>query len=676
MANRRKYKDGELANLVELTEEEKAKRIVEKFLELIAPPEKLTVDKWSDKYRVLPRATSSEYGPWKTSRFPFLKRFMWCMSPQSKAKMPVVQKGAQLGYTEALINKIFYNADHYPGPTLYCQKTIEAGKDFATQKLDPSIAVCPKVADKLGVDKSSDLTDEKLNRGFPGGFVSIGGANSAAFLRSKSIRDALVDEEDSFKTSIESEGSPISLIRKRQANFPLSKMIRVSTPKIKETSTIEPARKAGSDERYYVPCPYCNPEADRYGFLFVMKWENIKWGEKKDLLTGVPIDVWLECPSCQARIDEHKKTWMLKHGRWLAQDKDTKELFEVGDVEYPSFKINSLYSPLGFFSWHDAVTEFFEYKATNDIALLQVFENQTLANTFSLAGQDVSSTWLQNRKTDYLNFRTGEIIDVPDGVLVLTAGVDVQADRIECEVIGWGLNHESWSIDYAVFWGNTDFLGDENGLDPNTKQPTVWTQLDRYLMKKWQHATGVQMPIECALIDSGYRSEQVHIFCRKRENRRIYPCKGKSTFGHTGYLKRPKKRTERFQTWHFIIWVDEIKDRIYQNFLVEMPGAGYCHFPEKDIYDSKYFQGLTSENKKVKIVGGQKKLYWETPPGARNEPLDCRVYGFAALIVYSPNLELRAQRNNPIGTNAINIGVEGSRIGKKKKKARVVSKGL
>ena len=141
-------------------------------------------------------------------------------------------------------------------------------------------------------------------------------------------------------------------------------------------------------------------------------------------------------------------------------------------------------------------------------------------------------------------------------------------------------------------------------------------------------------------------------------------------------MKRPKRRTERFQTWHFQVWVDDVKDRIYQNFLIESPGPGYCHFPDLDVYDAKHFQGLTCENKKVKIVGGQKKLYWETPPGARNEPLDCRNYAFSALVVYTPNLEQRAQMrsNNALMTNNV-IRLKGKKP-KKRKGPRIASKGL
>lgn len=679
MANKKRLKQGLFVDLEELTTEEKVKNLVDAFKEKIAPQESLTLDEWADKYRVLPKETSSEYGPWKTSRFPFLKKIMFRMSKQSRARQLVVQKGAQLGFTETLINKIFYNVDQYPGPTLYVQATKDAAIEFVTQKLDPSIAACPRIADILGSREKQTAAkrikrkqDARLNKGFPGGFVSLGGMNSKDFIRSKSIRDALLDEEDSFKANVGGQGSPIANLRKRLANFPFSKLVRVSAPAIKETSTIEPARLAGSDEHWYVPCPHCNPEAKHEdGFLFEIQWPSLKWSEELDE-ENLPKRIWVECPNCGGVIEEHYKTWMLDNGEWYYYNEEDNKLEIIGDVENPSHFISSLNSPLGFFSWRDAIQEFFEYKASGDKNLLQVFINQTLGETYSLAGQDVSSNHLFGRKEDYINGDTGEVVEVADGGLVLTSGVDIQADRIEVEVVAWGQGLENWSVDYNILWGPTDYLGDERGLDKNTGLPTVWTELDRYLSKKWKHARGIGLPVECTFVDSGYRSEQVNAFCKLHENRRVYPCKGQAGFGHTGYFKRPKKRSERFQNWLFWLYVDEIKDKVYQSFVVEEPGPGYCHFPNKDQYDEQHFEALTVENKAVKIVGGRKVLYWNLPQGKRNEPLDCRGYAFAARAAYPVDLKNRANPESPFWKGQIDVVAKP----KKRRGARMVSRGL
>lgn len=639
---------GSLEKIEELTDEQKLDRLEQAFYKALSPPARLSLSQWADDHRWLPRETSSEYGPWRTSRFPFLKRIMDCLSPQSKARKIIVAKGAQLGFTEIHINWIMYVADHMPAPSVYIQGTLEAVKDFNIEKLQPSIKATNKVATSLGESKAVELSDSALKKAFPGGFWAMGGANSDKFLRGKSIQNAGIDEEDSYKAGISDQGSPIAMLRKRLANFPQSKEFRTSTPTIKETSTIWPAFEAGSMEYFYLPCPFCNPENGRHEALFVLTWDQIKYSDTIDPVTNLPTDVWCECPHCGGIIDEYQKTWMLENGRWLSsKGNEDGELYEVGDVEYPSFHISSFYSPFGFFSWRDAVAEFFEYKRTRDKNLLQVFENQTCGLPYSLTGQDVSSTWAESHKEDYVDPGTGEIFDVPLGGLALTAGVDIQADRIECEVVAWGLGGESWSVDYAVFWGATDYLGNRFGVDENTGQPTVWKQLDDYLGRTWNHASGSRMPVECTCIDSGYRSEPVHIFCRLREGRRIFPVKGRAGLA-SGHIQRPKRRHERFATWQFIVFVDEVKDKVYQSLMVEAPGPGYSHFPNKDVYNRQYFEGLTAENREIKIVRGQKILVWNCPDGARNEPLDCRVYALAALQVYAPNLDVRAQRRDPI----------------------------
>jgi len=657
---------GALADIPVLDESAKLDRLAQAFFDALLVPDYIGLADWSDAYRVLPRESSSEFGRWRTSRFPFLRRIMDCMSPASRAKVIVVMKGAQLGFTEIIINWMMYVADFFPCPFMYIQATLDAVKIFNTMKLGPSIRVTERVRDTLGSGKDADLSDSALRKAFPGGGISMGGANSDKFLRSQSAQYIGVDEEDTFRASVgnvgREQGSPVAMVRKRQANFPLAKMLRISTPVIKETSTIEPGYLDGSQEQYYVPCPICNPSASRHGAMFVLRWEHIRYSKELDSATGLPIDVYCECPFCSARIQEYKKTWMLENGLWLSnKGREDGELYEVGDVEYPSFQISSFYSPLGFFSWFDAVKEWFDYLRSRDPSLLQVIVNQTWGETYSVAGHDISSNWVASRVEHYHKEDTGEVLDVPAGGLVVTAGVDVQADRLEVEVVAWGLYDESWSVDYAVLWGNTEFLGDRQGLDPNTGMPTVWAQLSAYLNQRWLHASGAYMPVECTLIDSKYKSEQVHAFCRMHESRRIYPAKGIPGWGKAkGHISRPRRRTERFGTWQFSLYPDELKDTVYQALSLSEPGPGYCHFPDKSIYDHKYFRGLTAENKKTKMVSGRTVMYWDCPSGARNEPLDCRCLAYAAKAVYAPNLELRSQLDNPL--EALNqMGGSGSK---------------
>jgi len=214
---------------------EKRRMIEQAFYDNVKLPEKMDLDEWADLYRMLPTETSSEDGQWCTDRFPFLRRIMKVLSPSNPAREIVVQKGCQLGFTELAINWMFYTADHDPGPFLYCQKTEDAGRDFSNQKLKPGIRACDKIFDVLGDGKPKSYANSWDNKGFPGGFISIGGANVPEFLKSKSVKRAVTDEEASYKEGIGQDGSPVYMIKKRMVNFPDRKLYRPSTPQLTET---------------------------------------------------------------------------------------------------------------------------------------------------------------------------------------------------------------------------------------------------------------------------------------------------------------------------------------------------------------------------------------------------------------------------------------------------------
>lgn len=630
--------------LKRLTKSAKLKKIRKAFTDNLCFQDLMDIDEWADKYRYLPKETSSEHGLWSTDRFPFLRRIMKCLSPSSVARMIVVKKAHQLGFTELAINWMLYCADHNPGPMVYCQKTEDAVKRFSNQKLKPGILACDKVFDSLGEGKPKSLSNSVGNKAYPGGFISLGPANSAEFLKSVSARDGCTDEEDSYELSAGSDGAPWKMLEKRMSNFPDRKLYRPSTPKWKETSTIEPGFEAGSQERYYVPCPHCNPVGTDDGFMFVINWDTIRWSKEIDKQTGYPQETWCECPGCLGKINEARyKTWMLAKGDWYSEKNSPGTIYKVGDVVNPSFHISSLYSPMGFFSWSDAVIDWFDYLVKKDVNLLQVFINQVLGETFELSGQEISYNLLMNRReyygTQYRNF------DVATGGLCITAGVDIQMDRIEVETVAWGLHDECWGVDYAVLMGDTSQMGNRYGMLKDG-QPSVWLLLDQYLARRWKHQSGAEMIIECTMIDSKYRTKEVNVFCRLRESRRIFPIQGKEGWGRA-LVACKKRRHENYRTLNYIAAVDQLKDKVRSQLLVDEPGPGFCHFPIKDCYSEKYFKGLTCESRDVKVVNGKKKLFWRNPGGARNEPTDLRNYAYSALIAYPVDMQARSLAENP-----------------------------
>lgn len=583
--------------------------LVAGFTKSLEPPEDITISEWSDKYRRLPKASSAESGPWRTSRFPFMKEPMDEASPQSPTQEIVMMGGSQISKTESVcINPLLYYIDLQPCPILYVQKTIQTVERFSSQRLGPSLESTPSVGKKVGEMRTRDSANTKLIKTFPGGILILGGSNSAASLRSMPMQLLLLDEIDSFEMDVDNEGDPVKLAVKRTANFPRRKVIYVSTPGVKETSRIEPLFESGDQRYYHVPCPEC----DHYQRIV---WSRIKFERDSN---GDLLWVKLACEACGSLIDESKKTEMLEKGKWVARFPGRTRA---------SFHISALYSPLGFYSWVHAVTDFLEAKKERSREKLKVWTNTVVAETWSEQGRSFESSTFDKRKEEYT-------ADVPDGALVLTAGVDVQADRIEVEVVGWGKGGESWSIDYARFMGSV-------------VQDEVWNDLDDYLQKTWTHSTGVQLSIACAGIDSGHEAHKVYNFCKQLEYRRIFPVKGQGGWGR-GLIDRPKTRN-KFGIWLFNIFVDEMKSKVYSQLEIETPGPNYAHFPRKEVYDDNYFEMLTAERLVEKRVNGQKVLLWEIRAGRRNEALDCRVYAQAALSILNPNFDAIALRGPAIG---------------------------
>lgn len=568
------------------------------FFEALRPAASLTISQWADRFRYLPEASSSEPGQWRTSRVPYMREIMDILSPQDPHKEVVLIGGSQIAKTEVGINVILYYMDYHPCPIMYLQKTEDVVKRFSRQRLSPSIQNVKSLFEKVGEDKAKDASNTVMMKTFPGGILIMGGTNSPASLRSTPISVLIPDEIDSYEANIGDEGDPVKLAVKRTTNFPRRKIFYTSTPNIKETSRIEPLFLSGDQRYYHVPCPNCE-------FKQRIVWSQIVWKDND------PRTVYFECVSCKFKIEEHHKTWMLENGKWISA---------YPDRDIASFHISGLYSPLGWYSWKNAVSDFLEAKQElrrGNKELMMVFVNTVWGETWSEEGRSIDPDWVQSRKEDYIE-------QVPEGVLVLTAGVDVQADRLECEIVGWGKDSESWSIDYARFMGDVE-------------DDYVWQQMDLYLRTNWKHVSGRNLQVACTCVDSGFVAGRVYKFCRGLEQRRVFSTKGYAGWGR-GIIDRPKARNKD-GVWLIGMFVDEIKSKVYARLSLTEKGPGFCHFPKKPCYDRNYFQMLTSEKLLPHRVQGQVRLAWELQSGRRNESLDCRVMNVAALAILNPNFD-------------------------------------
>ena len=559
------------------------------WFEGLSPAPDLTVDEWADRHRVLSSVASAEPGQWSTSRTPYLREIMRELSAKSRTEKVVFMKGAQLGGTEVGLNWIGYVVQHVPGPMLMVQPTVETAKRVSKQRVDALIEACPELSQRISDPRSRDSGNTIMMKEFPGGVLMLTGANSAVGLRSMPVRFLFLDEVDGYPADAAGEGDPVGLAIQRSATFSNRKIFMCSTPTVKDASRIEAAYEESDKRIFLVPCDGC-------GAFQQILWKDIRWPE------GKPQDAAWVCPECGTVHYEFRKPSLLARGRWTPMAESS--------AHTAGFHLSSLYSP--WLSWAEIAEE--HLAAKDDPVRLKVWVNTKLAETWEdRDGETIDEARLMERREHY-----GPA--VPATVAVLTAGVDVQDNRLEIEVVGWGRDEESWSCDYRIIWG-----------DPSA--PQVWDDLEEYLSQSFRHESlpdGISVMGTC-LDTGGHHTQSAYAFCAGKERKRIWAVKGVSTANGSARPIWPKRPTKaaKGKVSLFTIGVDAAKEAIYGRLKVMEPGAGYCHFPmDRDL---AYFEQMTAERLRTKYSSGFPRRYWWKPDGKRNEALDCRVYAYAAL---------------------------------------------
>lgn len=577
------------------------------FLKACRPKSLLTGSEWADNYRYVAPGTSPEPGPWRTDRVPYLREPMDVAS-DSETETIVMMCSSQVGKSEWLLNVMGYYTDQEPAPQLFVHPTVEAAEAFSKERIDPTFRYSPGLKGKLEDGKDGRGSSRKSSttirmKHYAGGYIALVGANSPASLASRPIRILLADEIDRYSST--KEGDPLKLAMQRTTNFHNRKICLVSTPTVSGRSNIEEWFNR-SDQRYYhVPCQHC-------GGFQVLKWSRVKW-DRDESGNHLPDTARYECEHCGAAIrgPGRPNSAMLEAGYWKA----TRESRIAG------FHINSLYSP--WVELRSLVAEWAEANKTRDRKGLMEFINLKLGEPWVENDDDLDHEHLFSKRREYYE------AELPDGVLVLTAGVDVQDSYLAAEVVGWGAGYESWGIEYRIFMG-----------DPG--QSAVWMQLDDFLQKKWQLSDGTALGISCACVDSGgHFTTEVYRFTKPREYRRIYAIKGRGGQGIP--LVGKPVRNNRIGAVRFDLGVDSGKATVMSRIKIEEEGPGYCHFPrdQQRGYDLEYFRGLLSERLKYEYRNGKVKVSWDQIY-ERNEPLDCRNYATAAIEILSPNFEALA----------------------------------
>lgn len=582
--------------------------VLARVLRGFTPPEDITVSEWAEKYRRLSAEASAEPGLWRNARTPYLREVMDCFT-DPRVRHIVMVAASQVGKSEFLNNCIGYIVDQDPGSILFIHPTTVDAKEYSRLRIAPMIRDCPTLRSRVRDPKSRDSGNTLLQKSYPGGVLTLCGSTEAHALASKPIRYVVGDERDRWALSAGTEGDPWDLAMARQTTFYNAKAIEVSTPTIKSASAIEAAYGQGTMERWVSQCPHC-------GAWQEIRWQDIRYESEERQVAGkrthIVHDIYYICPSCAAVSDE--QTMKKQPARWQA---DNPEAYAQG---CRSFWLNAFVSSWA--SWESIVQKFLA--ALGSTRKLQVVYNTCFGELWEDRGEIEDEEGLLARREDYP-------AELPDGVLVLTCGVDTQKDRLEYEVVGHGHFGETWGIKKGILMGSP--LDDE-----------VWSALDDVIEHQYTFADGFGLQISRTFVDEGgLATQQVREQCRARQGKKVFCIKGIAGADRP-YTAPPKMQkitiNGRYigRGWVYHLGVDAGKSMIRDNLRVKAPGPKYCHFPRRDDYGEAYFKGLQSEREVYE--GGKRRAYWEKIPGReRNEPLDCRNYALAAFKSMGCNLD-------------------------------------
>ncbi|AZV94400.1 terminase [Bordetella sp. J329] len=584
---------------------EGAAEIERAWREGLTPDPLLTVSEWSDRHRMLSSKASAEPGRWRTSRTPYLKAIMDCLSPTSPVERVVFMKAAQLGATEMGSNWIGYVIHHAPGPMMAVWPTVEMAKRNSKQRIDPLIEESAALAELIAPARSRDSGNTILAKEFRGGVLVMTGANSAVGLRSMPVRYLFLDEVDGYPLDVEGEGDAISLAEARTRTFARRKIFIVSTPTISGASAIEREYEASDQRRYFVPCPHCSHRQ-------WLRFEQLRW-EK-----GQPEAAAYVCESCDEPIAEHHKTWMLEHGEW-------RTMASENSAKTAGFHLSSLYSPVGWRSWRDiaAAWESAVNKESGSAAAIKTFKNTELGETWVEEGEAPDWQRLVERREEY------RIGTVPQGGLLLVGAADVQKDRIEASVWAFGRGKESWLVEHRVLMGDT-------------ARDAVWKRLGELIAENWTHASGAAMPLARFALDTGFATQEAYAFVRACRDPRVMAVKGVprgaaliGTPTAIDVSQGGKKLRRGIKV--FTVAVGIAKLEFYNNLrksaevredgVTTVYPTGFVHLPK---IDAEFIQQLCAEQLITRRDrNGFPVREWQKMR-ERNEALDCYVYARAA----------------------------------------------
>lgn len=582
----------------------KARRVISRVLMHLAPPPDLSTAQWADEYRYIAGGTSAHPGKWRTDKRPFLRGIMDAFDDPIKETV-TIKKASRMGVTECINNKIGRHIHYDPCAMLYVQQTLGEVKKYNQKIFHNFVRATHVVRDILPPEKSRSTGNTIFEKTFPGGSLTLVGANTATGFRMIFVKIVFLDDVDGFEWSVGKEGDPVDNAIGRTSGVWDKKIILASKPTVKAFSRIDLSYEQSDKQLYHVPCPQCDHgQVLRWGgkdLDFGIKWDN------KD-----PYTAYYLCEQCHGVIRDFHKEGMNRQGQWIAT--------AVAPRHAGFGELSQLYHPDIPFS--EIAASFL--RAQGNPEQLQVWTNDRMGECWEDRGEGMSEDMLFARREAYggpmvVDGKTYQ--SLPEGVALLTAQVDVHDENLVCSVDGWGRASENWGIDYVRFEGDTLL-------------PEVWDVLDEYLLRTWWHPAGVQLRPVVTVIDSGYRDEMVSAFVRSRakSGRNIIAIKGDDRTRTGQIISDIPNKKNKYKVHIYTVNVNRAKTSVFGRLKIAVPGQGaYMHFPVTEWCDKEYFEGLLSERWVTVRMGGVLRRKLVKRPGVRNEPLDLKGYSIAAI---------------------------------------------
>jgi phage terminase large subunit GpA-like protein len=589
-----------------------------RLYDCFTPPVRLTCSKWTIQRRKHSAGASSKGGGhFSFENAPWQEEVLDAPDEPDVISVVLMWASQVTGKTETINNRIGFTIDIKPGQMLMLQPTLEMGEAWAKDRLAPMLRDTPCLRGKVKDPRSRDSGNTILHKRFPGGAITVCGANSPASLAMRPIRDLYCDEEDRYPDSAGTEGDPVALAEARTESYPDAVSFKTSTPTIEGRSKIKKEFDR-SDKRYwFVKCPACPHEQH-------LTWAHVKWTWQKPDGTedSDPARACIACSKCAAEWTEEQRQMAIRAGHWKA----TAPFKGVR-----GYHINALYCLFrpqkGFKTrTHQVVSKFLKANEAGKEALM-VFTNTVLAETWVEAAE-VPTDWqeLYNRREPYT---------IPAKCFLLICKIDVQANRLEGEIEGFGFGDESWGIEHFKLFGSPF-------------KPEVWKALDEKLAQTYDHPSGQKIRVAITGIDMGGHADKkswavaVYRYVKSRTQASrgqggVIALKGSSARG----AQLVKESLQRNGVNLLLVGTDAAKSAVYERLKIQEPGPRYYHFPES--YGVDYFKGLLAEEIRLVKRRGYMMREWHKT-FARNEPLDLKGYGIALLELLNPDMRAIAAR--------------------------------